>query len=701
MSRIIYKIKSFFENRTLILIILIIIISLIFILRLFNLQIVNGEEYREKSQTRMLRNESIEASRGEITDRNGVVLATSKLSYNLVMYKVNVDYTEQNKSIATVIDILNKNSDKIYSTFPVNEKYDNFSFDSHNEEIKWKNEMKIDENLNFEGVIQYYINKYSLEDYSYDKRLQIQMIMVKYQANLVGYSLYKSAIIAYDISPESFAQIEEKPDIFGINGVSYPKRYYNYSNLFSHVIGYVSNINSEELKEVDSEEYNINSVIGKNGIEKTLEKYLKGKDGVKKVETDIKGNISSENIATEPEAGNNVTLTLDYRLQKVARDSLISTINGIKEGILTFDKKKVEDTNAGAVVVLDCNTGEVLAMVSYPDYDTNLFVSGISSKDWKEISSNKLYPMINRAIYGTYSPGSTFKMLVGIAGLMSGAITTDEVYYDPGIYPYGHKPKCWLYSDRGATHGYITISGAIKGSCNCYFYEVGRRIGIEKIIEYAKLFGFGEKTGVELLDERLGKIAGENQSEWYLGDTLSAAIGQSSNEFTPIQLANYISSLANGGTLNKVSIIKEIANETEQISNSEIEEYVKKITGVDFKSRNLNIKEEYIKAIKEGMLSVTSETGGTASIVFRNSNIVVAGKTGTAQVSSGTDNGIFVGFAPYDNPKIAVVAIIEHGKEGTYTANVVKPIMEEYFNISTQDKQNEKQPNVVENKIEF
>ena len=378
---------------------------------------------------------------------------------------------------------------------------------------------------------------------------------------------------------------------------------------------------------------------------------------------------------------------------------MISTIEGIKNG--TISGEKVEDTNAGSVVVLDCNTGEVLAMVSYPDYDTNLFVSGISSKDWKQISNNTLHPMINRAIYGTYSPGSTFKMLVGIAGLMSGAITTDEYYYDPGIYPYGHNPKCWLYSYRGTTHGYITISGAIKGSCNCYFYEVGRRIGIEKIIEYAKLFGLGEKTGIELSDERIGHIAGIDAKEWYLGDTLSAAIGQSSNEYTPIELANYISALANGGTLNKVSIVKEVSNESKQISNLEIEEYVKKITGVDFKSKNLNIKEEYINAIKEGMLSVTTETGGTANIVFQNSNITVAGKTGTAQVSSGTDNGIFVGFAPYDNPKIAVVAIIEHGKEGTYTANVVKPIMEEYFNISTQDKQNEKEQNVVENKITY
>lgn len=699
MSKLLNKIKIFFENRTLILILVIVFISLIFIFRLFYLQIINGEEYRQKALTRMLRTEEIEAPRGEITDRNGVVLATSKLSYNLVMYKINIQSEKQNEIIATVIKILEKNSDEIYSSFPINDTLDGFSFSSKEDELKWKKEMDFDSDDTFDYVMNYYIKRYALEEYENDKKLQANIIKVKYQANLAGYSLYRSATIAYDISYNSFAQIEENPNIFGINCVSYPKRYYNYSNLFSHVIGYVSNINSDELKNVNSNEYNMNSIIGKTGIEKTLEKYLKGKDGIKKVETDVIGNISSETITEEPISGNDITLTLDYRLQKVAKDALVSTIDGIRNG--TISGELVSDANSGAAVVLDCNTGEVLAMVSYPDYDTNMFVGGISSKDWQNISTNALTPMINRTIYGTYSPGSTFKMLVGMAGLMSGGITVDEYYYDPGIYPYGYNPKCWLYSYRGASHGYITITGAIKGSCNCYFYEVGRRIGIEKIVEYAKLFGLGEKTGIELLDERMGNIAGEDEAEWYFGDTLSAAIGQSSNEFTPIQLANYIAAIANGGTLNKVSVIKDISNEVEQISNSEIEEYVKSITGVDFKSRNIEIKEEYINAIKEGMLSVTTETGGTANFVFKNSNITVAGKTGTAQVSRGTDNGIFVGFAPYEKPKIAVVAIIEHGKEGTYTANVVRPIMEEYFNISVENKANEKEQNVVENKIEY
>ncbi|MEG1204304.1 MAG: penicillin-binding transpeptidase domain-containing protein [Clostridia bacterium] len=252
--------------------------------------------------------------------------------------------------------------------------------------------------------------------------------------------------------------------------------------------------------------------------------------------------------------------------------------------------------------------------------------------------------------------------------------------------------------------GYVNLSEAIKGSCNCYFYEIGRRIGISQLVEYSKQFGLGTKTGIELSNEAAGQIAGDgNPKNWYLGDTLSAAIGQSYNAYTPVQLANYISTIANGGDLNKISLIKQIRNENDgkDVALSEIEKHSKEFTGVDFKANHIDMDPSYINAVKQGMFSVTNDSGGTANIVFKNSNIQVAGKTGTSQVTSGSNNGIFVGFAPYDKPKIAVVAIIEHGGEGTYTANVVKPIMEEYFKISTGDKANEKEQNIVQNRVEF
>ena len=689
--------------------IVVIVISVIFIATLFNLQIVNGENYREQSEKRMLRTKNITAPRGEIYDRNGVILATNKLSYDVELYKVRVSTKEQNDGILRLVEILNENSDKVYSTFPVNDDLSGFNFENTEEEQNWKKEMKLDSTLTFDQVIDKYIEKYELQDYSDNRLNQIKMIEIKYEANLNGYSLFNSATIAKDISQKSVAKIgEEKYKIYGISIVSVPKRYYPNGNLLSHTIGYVSKINSEEYEKRKNEGYSVNNVVGKAGIEQSFEKYLKGKDGVIKEETDTLGNVSSQTETTEAKSGDNVTLTIDYRLQKVAEESLLNTINGLQNGTLVG--KKFSDANAGAVVVLDVDSGEVLASASYPTYDINSLIGGISLKDWNALQNNSLHPMLNRVVSGTYSPGSTFKMLVGMAGLMNGKITVDEKYYDPGIYPYGYHPKCWLYTDRHMTHGWINIEGAIKGSCNCYFYEVGRRIGISEIVKYAKLFGLGQKTGIELSGEAAGTIAGADdksedglKSPWYLGDTLSAAIGQSSSSYTPIQLANYIATIANGGKLNKVSLIKSVDNEVAGTSESlaDINKYTSEYTGVNFEEKDLNINSEYIDEIKKGMLSVTSETGGTSYIVFKNSDIQVAGKTGTAQVPNGNDNGIFVGFAPYDNPKIAVVAVIEHGREGTYTANVVKPIMEEYFNIDKESKQNEKAQNVSNQDIKF
>ena len=689
--------------------IVVIVISVIFIATLFNLQIVNGENYREQSEKRMLRTKNITAPRGEIYDRNGVILATNKLSYDVELYKVRVSTKEQNDGILRLVEILNENSDKVYSTFPVNDDLNGFNFENTEEEQKWKKEMKFDSTLTFDQVIDKYIEKYELQDYSYNRLNQIKMIEIKYEANLNGYSLFNSATIAKDISQKSVAKIgEEKYKIYGISIVSVPKRYYPNGNLLSHTIGYVSKISSTEYEKKKEQGYNVNSVIGKAGIEQSFEKYLRGKDGVIKEETDTLGNVSSQTETTEAKSGDNVTLTVDYRLQKVAEESLLNAINGLQNGTLVG--KKFSDANAGAVVVLDVDSGEVLASASYPTYDINSLIGGISLKDWNALQNNSLHPMLNRVVSGTYSPGSTFKMLVGMAGLMNGKITVDEKYYDPGIYPYGYHPKCWLYTDRHMTHGWINIEGAIKGSCNCYFYEVGRRIGISEIVKYAKLFGLGQKTGIELSGEVAGTIAGADdksedglKSPWYLGDTLSAAIGQSGSSYTPIQLANYIATIANGGKLNKVSLIKSVDNEVVGTSESlaDINKYTSEYTGVNFEEKDLNINSEYIDAIKKGMLSVTSETGGTSYIVFKNSDIQVAGKTGTAQVPNGNNNGIFVGFAPYDNPKIAVVAVIEHGGEGTYTANVVKPIMEEYFNIDKESKQNEKAQNVSNQDIKF
>lgn len=695
------KIMEILENRELVLSIILCIIAIIFVIQLFNIQIINGASYREQAENKIVRTESISASRGEIYDRNGVLLATNKLTYNIEFYRTKVGTDLTNNAIKDLVDILESNGDSVYSTFPINNSLDNFS-DEYLEDEELKNtflsKIKLDSSASFNDVIDYYTKLYAIEDFEYEDKIKI--IKVKYEANLNGYSLFNSAIIAKNISKNSVAQIEEqKSKLYGFNIVSVPQRYYISDDFACHILGYVSKINTTEYAKLKDGGYTINSMIGKAGVEESMENYLKGIDGVKKVVTDSLGNVTSETVTKEAESGNNVTLTIDYRIQNVVENALKSTLQNLKSGALS--KNPIPEAQSGSCVVLDVETGEVLAMSSYPTYNINSFVNGIKTEQWNSLINDVKKPMFNRAISGTYSPGSTYKMLMGIAGLEAGGITVDELYTDPGIYPYAYQPKCWIYTAHHITHGTINLAGALKGSCNGYFYEVGRRIGIEEIVKWAKNFGLGQKTGIELSGEASGNIAGDGAKTWSLGDTLSASIGQSTNLFTPIQLANYISAIANGGTLNKVSLIKNVGNDIKSVSLTDVANYSKEFTGVDFKTKELNIDSSYINAIKEGMYAVTTETGGTAADIFADSKVEVAGKTGTAQVSSGADNAIFVGFAPYDNPKIAVVAIVEHGDEGYYLAPMVKEITNAYFDIYTNDAQKEKTQDIVLNKIEF
>ena len=693
------KIIQLFEDRDFILKVLVYIVTAIFIITLFRLQIIEGKTYRENSEKKMLRTSTIEAPRGEIYDTNGVLLATNKLGFDLELYKTKIDNKALNEMIKKVIDILEKNKDGVKNT--LNIENGEFVFYSDTDKAKLYKTYKFEDGMKTSEMLQKLYEKYELNEYTEDYKLKI--LQVRYNIALNGYSLFKSINLAENISYESVIMLEEiKADLPGINIVVTPKRYYPNGTIASHILGYVGNITEDEINALeDKSGYSINSSYGKMGIEKSMEKYLKGKDGILRTQVDSMGIANDEQVYEEPVSGNNVTLTIDYRLQKVAEENLKKVIYDISQGNGTF--KKYADAASGSVVVLDVENADVLAMASYPTFDPNEFIGGIDFTKWKQINNNTTKPMFNRAISGTYSPGSTYKMLVGIAGLELGKITTDEKIKDTGVYEYGHHPKCWIYTSYRRTHGSINVSDAIKVSCNCFFYEVGRRIGIEELVKYSRAFGLGAKTGVEIIGEKSGTIAGDNNvDKWYLGDTLSAAIGQSYNSYTPVQLANYIATLSNGGKLNRVSLIKEVSNnEGNKISKEELLSYIEKFTGVKFETSNLNLKQENINAITEGMKTVTSEVGGTSYITFKNSEIEVAGKTGTAQVTSGSENGLFVGFAPANDPKIAVVAVIEHGGSGTYTASVVKPIMDEYFNISQKEKRETIDQTVVNSGIKY
>lgn len=666
--------------------IIIIIFGVILFIQLFTLQIVKGEEYREYSNTRLTRIDTIKAARGSLTDCNNNLLAGTKMGYTLKMYRSNITIDQLNNSILNMINILEKNNDKYIDKFPILLEPIRNTFSTEEEFEKWKTNNKIKSEYNEEEIINYYKEKYKIKNDDINDIRKI--IAVRYEIEKTGYSSTNPLVIAKDISKNSVLEIKEKNDNFyGINIVTEPIRTYLHGTLASHIIGYLGQIKSEELKD-NTDIYDMNSYIGRAGVEAFFEEYLRGEDGVKQIDMDVDGGITEEYIEKEAVAGNNIMLTIDSNIQKVAEDSLKNNIEKVRAG----GYGKEIDAKSGSVVVMNVNTGEIIALASYPDYEPQLFIDGISNEKWNEYRENE--STFNRAVQGAYAPGSIFKMVSSIAALENGVITEGETIRTTGVSQYAHKPVCWIYTERRSNHGTINVKQALKYSCNCFFYEVGYRLGIEPIEKYAKYFGLGSKTGIELPNEKSGVLATRENlqkagEEWKLGNTLSAIIGQGQNSFTPIQIAKYVSIIANGGKNVEPTLIKSITNSVGENLNKE--ELINKLKGTQEEeinnSEDISISENTLRIIKEGMHSVTEEGDGTAYGAFYNLEFDVAGKTGSAEAGNYT-NAWFVNFAPYDNPEIAIVAMIENGSKGSYVAHIARDIIDEYFGLKIKEINN-------------
>ncbi|MBN2884132.1 MAG: penicillin-binding protein 2, partial [Clostridia bacterium] len=447
----------------------------------------------------------------------------------------------------------------------------------------------------------------------------------------------------------------------------------------AHVLGYVGNITAEELK--DRPGYNGDDIIGKSGIELYYEDYLRGTDGHLQVEGDTEGRILQVLSGLGEEQGYNLRLSIDMDLQRVAMESLekrISEIRSKYDGEANFG-----DAHAGAAVVIDVKTGEVLAMVSSPTYDPGWFIHNDEESIEKRLEvmfDSYGTPMFNRAIQGRYTPGSTYKPIVAIAALEAEELEYDSETlvlcdgkwtYDDWIY------WCYEYREFGWTHGAITISKGLETSCNLVFHKLGLDAGIDNISKWAKAFGLDLKTGIDLNDEIAGIIANKEykyltfNEKWWSADTGQSSIGQLYNSFTPIEMAVYAAALANGGKRLVPYIVDEITDESGSI-----------IYKAETRYEQIEWSEETKRVISEGMSSVTLD--GTASKVFDDYPIAVAGKTGTAETGREADessNGIFICYAPVDDPQIAIVTVIENGVWGSYTAPVAKDILSEYFGI--------------------
>ncbi len=663
------------------------------IIKLVQLQIVEGEQYSQLSKDRISTTFVEEAPRGEIKDRYGVSLVTNEIGYSLQISKSDKENDDFNAMLLELVGILDDYNCDYTDTLPISDYPYEFTFDDTEnsfdvEKEEWfearsKSFSKLDDDMSASEVITYLMDRYGISPQYSDTEIR-KLAGIRYEGEIRGYSQSSPFTLCDDIPVEAVTQIKERqadfPNVMVTN--TYVRKY-NYGSLAAHILGRIGKINESEYEENKDNGYSYNDVIGKQGIEKFAESYLRGTDGT--IGTVKASDGTDITIAEDNEAvpGNFVVLTIDSKLQKAAEDSLEKNITAIREAS-SGENKTGQDASAGAAVVIDVRNGDVLACASYPTYDPNEFNSLYS-----ELSSDETKPLWNRAVSGTYTPGSTFKPLIAIAALETGIISVNEKIEDQGVFSKyrDYQPRCWIWTDYHMTHGSINVTTALEVSCNYFFYEVGDRMGIDTIDEYAQSFGLGEYTGIELPEESKGQVASPEYKEsvvesvteksWFAADTLQAAIGQSYNMFTPVQLANYAATIANGGTRYMVNLIKSINS---SVDGSVIKETEPKI------EEQINISESTLSAVKQGMKKVADE--GSARNIFNDYPIQIAGKTGTAQVGSQkSNNALFVAFAPYDNPEIAVAIAIEQGVAGTNAATAAKEIFDAYFGLSSEDEE--------------
>nr|WP_243425924.1 penicillin-binding transpeptidase domain-containing protein [Flavonifractor plautii] len=683
-----------------------------FILVLYNLQIVKGDEYRAASTVKIANTVTLEAARGELLDRYGRSLVSNRATYEITLNSSLMGAeAERNANLLELITICRDNGLEWTDTLPIS-KDAPFTYTDENALVYTNSEGKVKfsylgalldalplgtdilsdrwrsadltaaasvadlgEGLTAEEVIdglrQYFLIDESLSDA--DARA---LIGVLYELNLRSQNVKQTEyIFAQDVSIDVISAIKER-SLTGVNISATTVRQYNTTSA-AHLLGRVGAI--QDWDAYKDKGYNMNDSVGINGMEAAFEDYLRGTSGTLIQEMSTSGKVVSESWmvddetgeAMEPEPGNHVMTTLDLRLQEKVEEVLANTIENLAD-----TKEK------GAVVVQSVNDGGILAMASYPTYDLSTVYS--STEAYKAVADDPRNPFVNRATSEIYYPGSTFKPLVAIAALEEGLVTPTEKIQDTGAlqlpeeehYPYGdYHPQCWIYRQYRGTHGWENMADALRDSCNIYFYTLGHRLGIEKIDEYAAMFGLGQKTGLELSEEE-GYVAGPDTSamlgqEWYGGNLLSAAIGQDNTKITMLQLSNYIATLVNGGNRYETHLLK--TAKSNDFSETVYEYEAQPV-------ETLNLDPTYVEAVKQGMWEVANDEESTVDQYLSNLVVEVGAKTGSAQVSADENaNAVFVLFAPYDDPEIVISMVVEGGASGANLASAAGEIVNYYF----------------------
>ena len=637
---------------------------LLFAAVLYDAQILHGGENRAKSISSNAASETVTASRGIITDRNGKVLVSNRLAYTLVFDRSGfADDAALNAAILRLVQLCEETGTGWNDTLPIGRvgnflRYSNARSETFDKFIE-KNDLT--SGASGRQLLSELRELYHVDE-SLSEREARLIVGVRYELHSRD-----SYTFAEDVSTEVLSLITDGR-YEGVTIRTASARVYN-TALAAHILGTIGPIWQEEWSSNEDtgyvgyadKGYSMNDLVGKDGVEKAFESYLRGTDGRRLITTDETGKITGELYTREPQPGGTVALTLDIDLQADVEAVLAETISGM------IDKDSNE--RGGAAAVVSVGTGEVLALASYPTYDLSTF-----NEDYDELVNDQRLPMFNRATQGIYAPGSTFKMVTAVAALESGIITPSSIIQDRGIYTYykDPQPMCWIYSQTGSTHGRINVSQAITDSCNYFFYEVGRLTGIRTLDSYASQFGLGQSTGIEIGDSS-GVLASpewaeSHDQEWTDGQTITAAIGQSYNLFTPLQLANYVATLVGGGDHYQAHLLKNV----KAYDNSRLLYMYN-----DKPMNTVEISDSTLSAVTRGMHELT--VSGSVAYAFENCVVSAGAKTGSAQVGTDIANGVFVAYAPYEKPEIAVAIVIEKGGSGAALANTAVEIINSWF----------------------
>ena len=674
------------------------------VVTLYKLQIIEGAAYYEESQENQSSLQTVTASRGNILDRYGRVLVSNRECYNLKISDTRLfsdEVEDPNSVILEMVNLIEASGETYTDDLPITQEppfeYTDMTELQRTLLTAYLKGKGLDEDTTAVELMSYFRTRYDIAN-SYTAEEMRKIAGVRYAIN-----------VRYEINTSSYIFVEDASidlisDLMGVVGnvveveTSYIREYS--TQYAAHILGYVGSMNEAEVDKYragkENSTYDYDTKVGKDGIEYVCEEWLHGTNGQATVTRTSSGTVTNTIYEKDPVPGNHVYLTIDIELQEAVERALESGIYAMQ---LSRDEENVEavaegredevreDIQGGAVVVVDVDTGEPLAMASYPTFD----LSRITDESYyKEVLEADYDPLYNRTTMGAYEPGSTFKPCTAIAGLSENLINTETTILCDGVFTkyetQGYAPECWIYSQNNFTHGYDNVTKAIMDSCNIFFYTLADDIGIRTLMEYAKNFGLGEATGIEL-PEVTGNMANPDThlnydvDQWYDGDTVQAGIGQSDSIFTPLQLAEYCAAIANGGTRHSAAIVKSVRSfdYSTQLYNKGVE-VLSTVESADYNWA----------AVQQGMYEMANNVNSSGTNVYltlhdysyNGVSLPVAAKTGTSQLGEDkTNNAIFMCYAPFDDPQIAVSIVVERGASGANLANIAKNVLDAYFSL--------------------